>query len=219
MKNSNKLVYFASLSGIVACTGDFAALYLLGTFYPGYNHLRDTMSQLGTTASPVSSEISIWWIILGFLFIFFGIGFYSAFRQNGRYAKIATWLIILYGAGEGIGSGLFKADHLPTGLTTTAVIHNILGGIGVLAILLLPIIMQKVIPKKISTIFYRESKIIFITGLITILLFAMRYIPFEDGKIAELKGLWQRLFVLISYIYLITIAIIMIRKRRLPKLH
>ncbi len=213
--SSNNFIIFSAYACIIACVGEFIALFVFGAYYPGYNHLKDTMSLLGSSVSQVSEEISIWWIIVGILLMFFGIGFKKTFSAKGKYARLASWSIILYGFGEGIGSGVFKADHIANGLSIPAIIHNILGGIGVLAILSLPFVMQKVITKYEMPGFYRMSKIIAITGIITILLFLFRYSSNENNFFSIYKGLWQRLFMLNTYIYLVTIAILMIKSLKL----
>ena len=213
---SEKYVKIAAIIGIIACVGDFLFLFVFASYEPGYNHLKDTMSSLGASASPVSTEISVWWIIMGFLFIFFGIGFRFAFSRKNRYALIASFLIITYGMGEGIGSGVFKADRLAEGLSTSAIIHDIVGGIGVVTILLLPLIMLKVIPKNLISGFHKMSVIIFIIGIVTLMLFMFRFIPSANEFIATYKGLWQRLFVFNNYFYLITIAVIILTHKNIP---
>jgi len=139
---------------------------------------------------------------------------YRIFSEKGAYAKIATWLIMLYGFGEGIGSGSFKSNHVANELTVSGIIHDIVGGIGVIAILLLPLIMQKVITKNEMPVFYRMSKIVFISGIITIILFLFRYSLNVNNFFTIYKGLWQRLFMLNTYIYLTTIAILMIKSQK-----
>jgi hypothetical protein len=210
MKKSANYVIISAVGCIVACAGGFAAMFFLGAHFPGYNQMKNTISALGATVSPVSDEISACWIIVGILLIFFGTGFYKAFSWKGKYARIAAWLIMLYGLGDEIGSGVFKADHIAEGLTASLIFHNSIGGIGVAAILLLPLIMQKVITKNESSVFYILSKIVFVTGIIAILLFLFRYSLNESNFFAIYKGIWQRLFVLNTYIYLIAIAIVMI---------
>jgi hypothetical protein len=212
MKQSTTYITVSAIICIIACTGEFVTLFVCGAYYPGYSQLRDTMSSLGSSISPVSDEISIWWIIMGFLFIFFGTGFKKAFSKKGMYCNIASWLIILYGIGEGIGSGAFKANHVANGVSILLSIHDILGGIGVIAILLLPLIMQKVILRNEMPVFNQMSKIIFITGIITVFLFLFRYSSNKNNFLVNYKGLWQRLFMLNTYTYLATIAIIMIKK-------
>lgn len=194
--------------------GDLISLFVLGTTYPGYSHLKDTVSKLGSSKSPASVQISILWVIVGVLLIIFGIGFYKFFLKRGRYAKLASGLIILYGIGEGIGSGAFKADRITNVLTTSGIIHEVFGGIGVISILLFPLIMQKVITKNEKPVFYQMSQIVFISGIILILLFLLRYLPDQTNFFAMYKGLWQRLFILNTYIYLLSIAFQMIKSQK-----
>jgi Protein of unknown function (DUF998) len=215
MKKSADYIIISAVACIIACIGEFVFIFILGAYYPGYSHLKDTMSALGASSSPVSNEISLWWVIMGVSFIFFGTGFKKAFTGKGRYVNIASWVIILYGFGEGIGSGAFKADHVADGLTISEIIHDILGGIGITAILLFPLIMQKVITKNEMPIFYRMSRIVFISGIITIFLFVFRYSSDENNFFEIYKGLWQRLFMLNTYVYLTTIAILMIKRQNI----
>jgi hypothetical protein len=217
MKKNETFIYVSAIICIAVCIGEFVALFVLGSFYPGFNHLKDTMSSLGASNSPVSNEISTWWVIMGILFIFFATGLRKAFSEKGLYSKIASWLIILYGFGEGVGSGAFKADHIANSLKTSAVIHDTLGGIGVTAVLILPLIMQKVITKNEMPVFYRMSKIVFIAGIVTVCLFLFRYSSDENNFFTLYKGLWQRLFMLNTYLYFSSIALIMIKQYKKTK--
>jgi hypothetical protein len=197
----------------ITCIGEFLSVFILGAFYPGYDQLTETVSSLGASLSPVSAIISAWWIIMGMLMILFGIGFRIAFSEYKRIAGIGSWLIILYGIGEGLGSGLFKADHIANGLTLSAVIHNIFGGIGVVAILLFPLVIIKMIPKNTYSFLRRISYIVFVCGFLTIFLFLFRYSSLESSFLCVNKGLWQRLFMLNTYVYLAIVAWMMIRKK------
>ncbi|RVT71190.1 DUF998 domain-containing protein [Flavobacterium sufflavum] len=206
------LVKVVAMICIISCISDFIVLFLLGNCYPGYSQLKNTISSLGASVSPVSYVISLWWIFIGTVFVFFGIIIGKAFDINHKNVKIASLLIILYGLGEGIGSGLFKADRIEGGLTKPFIIHNILGGIGVIAALILPLIMRKLITKKTMFHFYLFSWVVFIIGIITMLLFAIRFSPNEHNFLVLYKGLWQRLFLLNLYTYFIVISIIMYNK-------
>jgi hypothetical protein len=217
MKKNEAFIYVSAIVCIAVCIGEFIALFVLGSFYPGFNHLKDTMSSLGASNSPVSNEISTWWVIMGLLFIFFATGLRKAFSEKGLYSKIASWLIILYGFGEGIGSGAFKADHIANSLKTSAIIHDTLGGLGVIAVLILPLIMQKVITKNEMPVFYCMSKIVFIAGIVTVGLFLFRYSSDENNFFTLYKGLWQRLFMLNTYLYFSSIAFIMIKQYKKTK--
>lgn len=201
------LVITGSTACLAGCTGDFISLFILGQEYPGYNQLSDTMSSLGSSASPVSDIISVLWIFLGILMIIFAFGFRAAHSPREKYVKIVFWLLILYGLGEGLASGLFKADRVSGSYTTSFIVHDILGGTGVIAILILPLIVQKIKPFFSSHGFIRFSNITFILGTFFLILFSFRFIGNGESIVAKYKGLWQRLFVLVYYIYLITIAI------------
>ena len=62
--------------------GDFVVPLILGRKYPNHNILYDVISELGTKRSPVRKQISAWLIILGILFICFGIGQGLQFRNQ-----------------------------------------------------------------------------------------------------------------------------------------
>ncbi len=205
------LVVSGAMAGLIACWGDFTALFIGGSRYPGYNHLTDTWSSLGASLSPVSDGMSLYWVITGILFIWFAVGFRFAFSPADSSVRMAALLIFLYGLGEGAGSGLFKADHVGDSLTFAAEIHNLVGGIGVLALLILPLVMPKIIPDSKFAGFHTLSRLIFIAGCLWLLLFLSRYLPYKESFFVRYKGLWQRLFVLNNYLYLTVIALRIIR--------
>ena len=65
--------------GILACLGDLCMIYLLGTWYPGYEPFFQAMSDMCHEGSPVARIVSTGWVIMGLMFIIFGYGFYRAF--------------------------------------------------------------------------------------------------------------------------------------------
>jgi hypothetical protein len=213
MINTKRIVKLSCISCIIACAGDFAVMFFLGTFYPGYSQLKDTMSSLGASVSPVSNEMSAWWIIVGLLFIFFGIGFKLAFNDKKKIVTIASWLIILYGIGEGIGSGAFKADHIGNSLTTSALIHDAFSAVGVVSIIILPLVMKRIISKAGWPYLYTMSSAVFFIGIIMLLLFSFRISNDKSNFLNIYQGLWQRLMMLNNYIYLGTIAFILYREK------
>ncbi|MBO9584319.1 MAG: DUF998 domain-containing protein [Flavobacterium sp.] len=197
---------------IMACVSDFIVVFVLGSHYEGYSQLKSTMSSLGASISPVSNIISTWWICIGIVFICFGIVFRKAFNSDSKNIKLGSLFIILYGLGEGIGSGLFKADRIDGKMTASFVVHDIFGGIGLLAALLLPLVLRKEIATKSKRAFYIFSWTVFLLGCITTLLFSFRFSSDQNNFIPLYKGLWQRLFMLNLYAYLVALSIIMYTK-------
>lgn len=214
MISKKLLIMAASIACFIACIGDFWITFTLGDYKPGYSHLIHTMSMLGVSSSPVSFIISAWWILLGFLMILFALGFAKAFKYIRWEVKISTWLLILYGLGEGIGSGLFKADRLNDSLTLAGNVHEVMGAIGTISILLLPLLMMRIIPRSVNPAFPSFSWVVFIVGLVMLTMFLFRFSSYQIDGLFIYKGLWQRLFVLDYYIYLITIAVIMIKMQQ-----
>jgi hypothetical protein len=210
---SRKIVVLCgAIACFTGCIGDFLSLFILGHDYAGYSQLHDTMSSLGSTASPVSNIISAWWVILGILLVIFAFGFRTAYPHDDKYVRIVFWLLILYGLGEGLGSGLFKADRISGSYTTSFIIHDILGGAGVVAILILPLFVLKIKTFFSSAGFIRFSRIIVILDTLFLILFSFRFIGNGNNAISDYKGLWQRLFVFVCYIFLFTIAVRMVRE-------
>ena len=207
------IVLAGAIAGIAGCTGDFLVLFVFGNYFPGYHQQFNTMSSLGASISPVSGMVSSLWILLGLIFIFFGYTLRKAFSPLTNYTRIASWLVIIYGLGEFVGSGLFKADHIGNTVTNSAVVHGILGTIGITALMLLPLVMQKIISRSSYPGFNRFSWIILVAGIVLLILFNFRFFHPEDNILNKLEGLWQRLFALDLYIYLMFIVYIIIKER------
>jgi hypothetical protein len=202
-------VIMISILCIAACIGDLLLLYILGMKFPGYNQATDTISNLGGTASPVSNLASAWWIILGIVFIAFAAGFYAEFREKGNNAAIAGILIAIYGIGEGLGSGLFKVSHSVGTLTSATIIHDAVGGIGIVAVLIMPLVIRRVFSRKEHHLFYIFSGVIFYIGILSSILFLARYTG--DNILHRYTGIWQRMTLINTYIYFVVVSIMMIR--------
>jgi hypothetical protein len=197
---------------IVGCLTDLALIYIFGKQIPGYNQFTGTISSLGVSTSPVSWEVTVWSVILGVIFVLFGIGFRIGFPEFGKETRKASLLIITYGLGDNVASGIFKADHLNGALTIMAVVHNLLGGIGIIALILLPLVMMKIFTRESFPAFFRFSGTVWVIGLISILFFSFRIVYFENSFLNTYKGLWQRIFLVDYYIYFTAIAYMMMKK-------
>ena len=209
---SKRIILASPILLCIGCSADLVLLYIFGRQIPGYNQLSCTISSLGESASPISGSVTIWSVILGTIIILFGLTFREVFRGYGKLGLRASLLIIFYGFGENIASGVIKDDYVNGRLTAMAVLHNLLGGIGVIALLLLPLLMMKILTKEQFHGFYLFSRIVSVVGFISILLFSFRIINFDISSLNYYKGLWQRIFLVDYYIYFIAIALIMIGK-------
>lgn len=212
MIDKKKVVVAISILCIATCVSDLIALYLLGRQFPGYSHISDTISMLGSPVSPASNIASLWWVIIGIVFIAYAAGFYTEYRDKGSYALIAAILIAIYGLGEGLGSGLFKVYHHNGAMTLSTLIHDAVGGIGIVAVLAVPLVVRKVISGEKHDSFYFFSGVIFLIGIVSSLLFLARYTG--DNILHHYTGIWQRMTLVNTYIYFVVVAIVMIRPDR-----
>lgn len=214
--NKKIFIWIACLLCYFTCLGDLLILYFIGNRYPGYSQLTGTISSLGASNSPVSTIVSGWWILLGFVFILFAYAFGILYREKGRIAYIIGWLIAIYGIGEGMGSGLFKADYINNTMTTSAYIHDTLGGIGVVAILIMPLFMRKIFTKQMHRKFYYLNYIVFYIGILSSSLFLFRFM--NGNFFYEYKGVWQRISLINNYVYFISLSTLMIKDIINPEL-
>jgi hypothetical protein len=206
LNHKKAFIIIAAIAGILGCLIDLWATFYLGNRIDGYNQFKGTMSQMGISSSPVAKEVAICWIAMGILIIIFALGFRFAYEDKKETVIIISWLLFLYGFGEGLVSGIFPADKAGESHTWVGIVHNLIGGVGVTAIMLFPLYILKVIPD-----FKWISIIIFFIGLIGIILFGIgRLVTAPDNFLSVYKGSWQRLYVINYYVYIIIIALNML---------
>ena len=208
-RHKRALIIITALAGITGCLADLGGTIILGNRIDGYQQLKHTISQMGILSSPVAHEIALCWIGMGILLIIFAVGFRYVYENSKKLAGIASVLVILYGIGEGLVSGVFPADKAGEVHTWTGLVHDGIGGIGVMAIMVFPLVMRKVIPDlmKVSIIF-------FLIGAAGVMLFFIsRIVVAPDNFLAVYKGSWQRLYVLDYYGYIMIIAVRMMCRR------
>jgi hypothetical protein len=208
-------MWIAFTTCVTACFGDILAVWMFGLWYPGYNQFKQAMSVLGASGSPVSKIVSLWWVIVGLLFIIFAIGYHQANVHKNKVYKQASIMIGLYGFGEGIGSGLFPGNHLAGHLTGIGIIHNLLGGAGVAGIIILPLFIIRIYRRRYARSWMISfSWLITCTGILFFTLFSICRLAHTSTGFFSYAGFWQRFFMLNYYLYMFVLAIIMLRENR-----
>ena len=178
---------------VIASLSDLLVPIIIGTKYPNYNHLIQTISTLGTKSSPVQLYQRVNLIVVGVLFLLFSIGQYLLFDQK-------TWAHNWYAIGIfifGIGcilAGVFPEDIQGVPETTSGKIHGIASGIGFILLTMCPlwaVWINELHDCKIINL------IIFVLGLLTFVLFILS----ENRTAGFLKytGLFQRVNLIILY--------------------
>jgi hypothetical protein len=206
------LSFTSAILCITVCITDVVLIYIFGNQIIGFNQMTSTLSSLGVSTSPVAFEVTLWSVILGLIFIFFAFGFLKTFKKYGKETLTAFWLITLYALGEDIASGIFRADRINGELTNIAILHDLLGGIGIVSLLFLPLVMQKIFTKFSFPLFNRYSRMAWLAGIISTLFFSFRLKFFAGTFLHEYSGLWQRIFLFNYYIYFIVIAFMIMKE-------
>lgn len=176
---------------------DFIVPAILGKRYPNYSHLYAAISELGTKKSPVRKELSIWLIILGVLFLLFGIGQSVQFTRHTIFHWMYLWGIAAFGVGAGIIAGIFPEDAAGTTETSSGKVHGIFAGLGFLFLLLNPLwalwIFEFSALKTLNLMSFGVAGSFFILFILS------------KGKrgIFGMSGLWQRFYLLAAYCMLL----------------
>lgn len=213
MKDSQRrFVAVAALAGWVATVGDVVVSLILGFFYPNYNHVELVMSELGTSQSPVALWINLWWVIFGVLFVVFALGVWRAFASDGPAGVIVALLIAVFGLAAGLAAGLFPMDPGGAEITLSGRLHGILGGIGYLALMVVPLVARPLFPQTRASRWLSIAA--FVLGVVSFVLFVISEDAPSGAGILSYAGLWQRVFLLDYYVYLDVIAVRMLRRSR-----
>lgn len=191
----NVNIYFLILLiGLVAMIGNFVVPLILGRKYPSHNILYDVISELGTKGSPVRKQISAWLIILGILFICFGIGQGLQFRNQTWAHWIYLWGIVVFGIGAGVIAGIFPEDTKGVEETVSGKIHGIFSGLGFMFLIMNPLWALWI--EELNGL-QGLNTVLFVLGVITFGLFVAS--EKKETGILGMSGLWQRLNMLVIY--------------------
>jgi hypothetical protein len=217
---TDRKYYFFSIVSLTAClfacTGDLTGMFVFARLYPAYNQILQPISALGANGSPVARLVSWWWILIGFVFMLFAYAYGKSNFIGHPAQKITSWLIGVYAAGEEIGSGIFPGNHNAGHLTTSGIMHNVTGGLGVLALFLIPFILMSKYSLTVHVFFNRILWIMSIVGIFFFSLFSLSRFTFQQMHWFQLyHGLWQRLFVAVYYFLLVMIAVKSFMENRL----
>jgi hypothetical protein len=197
----------AVVTCLVACLGDMILVNIFSRYYPQFNPVVQPTSALGALGSPVAHLVSAWWIIAGFIFLFFAIAFYLSEEKQTRVHILTSWLFGLYAVGEEMGSGIFPGNRILGHLTTIGILHNVIGGIGTGALLISPFVILRKYDWKENYLMSRYLLFVCISGILIFILFAISHFSWPGMKWLYMRhGLIQRIFLIDYYLFMIVIA-------------
>jgi len=203
MEKFQSIIFLVIL--LLATLGDLFVPIIIGIKYPGYNHLIDTISALGTNKSPVQKFQCINLIAVGILFLIFSIGQGLAFTQIKWCHRLFILGIVLFGIGT-ILAGIFPEDPKGIAETVSGKIHGIASGIGFIFLILNPLWAIWIVELKDLR---QVNVTLFILAILTFILFVIS--ENIDNGILKYTGLFQRLNLVILYGHIILNYIWMMR--------
>lgn len=113
-----------ALCGIIGPILYLTVITVLGSLYPGYDHLSDVMSKLGATGAPNAIIMNVFGFgLLGLTLIAFAFGLYMIVKS-----RISLALMIISGLGI-MMAGVFQCEPGCVGSSFNAMMHNISAGI------------------------------------------------------------------------------------------
>lgn len=172
-----------------------------GSMYPGYNWKAQSLSYLGQRGSPVELWVQLSSILFTILITFFAYSFYQI-NESNKWAGIAAFMLIIYGLGEGLGSGFFPIDLPDAIVTMNGRLHDIFGGIGDMGLVLFPFVLMLMFPKIENHKLHIYLWAVVGIGLLMASFFLIAKYFHPNNFILSYKGVWQRLYLFNYYIML-----------------
>ncbi|MEZ5072355.1 MAG: DUF998 domain-containing protein [Bacteroidales bacterium] len=182
-----------------------------GSRFPGYDWHAQSMSYLGQSGSPIETWVTLWGVAFTLLILLFDVAFYQTFREK-TWGKIAAFALLIYGLGEGLGSGCFPINPPGTPLTFDGRMHNIFSGIGDTGIVSFPFLLMFVFPRESYRGFRRYLWVTVGIGTTMACFFLIAKYNRPDNLILDYKGVWQRIYTLNYDVMLLVVGAKMYQK-------
>jgi hypothetical protein len=208
VRTNKKGLYLVVTALVLVLCGELYIDLILTKQLPNYNSAIQTLSYIGAEGSPLAEVIKWWGVCHTLLFAVFAYGFYSAFEQKNAVVKMAVVILVIYGLGEGVGSGFFPVDAQHSGTVSTSFfLHNLFGGFADLVVFGLPTLVLRLFPKKYYERFHIQTwvcvgSVLLFSGLFM----ASKYFNLTSA-IFEYRGLWQRCYMISFYIYFVFLSV------------
>jgi len=143
---SKKTLRIFALFGIISFTFEFVVFSIIGLLRIGYNPLTQYISELGECGAPNSTIVSLLFIFVGILLVFFSISFYYGIKIEKK-SWIGPVFLALFSIFDWIGSGIFPCDPGCAGKTFNGQMHLIVSVIGMVFMTFCSIITWKYMKK------------------------------------------------------------------------
>jgi hypothetical protein len=206
-----RLIRAGALCGLCAALLDLPVIAVFAQLEPGYNRFESFASALGARGSPNGRLISAWWVVYGVLLVLFSLSLLRSSRPRTWLGWVGPLLVLIFAAGDGIGSGVFRCDPGCAGATPGARMHLLVSSIGSVALIPAPVFMWSTWRHEERWRGYRTFTLVIQgIGLLDIAALALAETR-EAGFFAGNAGLFQRFFLLTYYVWIVGVALKLLR--------
>jgi len=205
MAKNRTFIKIGLVSFWIFFTLEFVTDIWFGSRFPGYDWKSQSISYLGQSGSPIQNWVTLWGVCFSILIILFSNALHHEYQSN-KWIKFVMVALLIYGLGEGAGSGCFPIDPPGTALTLSGRLHNVFSGIGDAGIVALPFLLMLMFPRKDYRVFHTYLWFVVGLGLISAALFLVAKYYQPDNFILAYKGVWQRIYTFNYYIMLLILS-------------
>lgn len=189
--NSNRKQQLFALCGILAPVIFWAMVLIESLLRPGYSQLYNFVSDLGV--GPLAILQNINFIVFGILSLFLSIGFRNCLKDlPGKSLKAVFWFMILFSLGV-MFAGIFPEDFLSQNP------HNLVSATAFVAIIAAQLLMWNGLKNQDDDKWSRYRRYSLMSGTLTLVLVIILKIAITYNIY---PGLFQRLFLIISWIWI-----------------
>ena len=200
---NDSLTRLLAICGTVGPILFIVAILVFGLLRPGYDPIRQYMSELGETGAPNAIEYNMPAFLLGALTIAIAFGLHRGIGE-GKGSKLAPILIAVGGVGW-VGASFFHCDPGCVNESVTGKLHDLTGIIAVPPLIIAPLAILPRLKQDNRWQSYRPfSRIV---GALGVVLFAVMFTAEVSPALAPYRGLTQRVTFFTPLLWMEVMAI------------
>ena len=203
----DSLTRLLAICGIVGPILFIVVILVFGLLRPGYDPIRQYMSELGEVGAPNAIAYNMPAFLLGLLMIAFAFGLHRGISE-GKGSKLVPILIAVSGVGW-VGSSFFRCDAGCVNESVTGRMHDLTGMIAVFPLLIAPLAILPRLKKDNRWQSHRPFSLIM--GALAVILFAVMFTAAVSPALEPYRGLIQRLTFFTPLLWIEVMAIRLLR--------
>ncbi|MAG33303.1 MAG: hypothetical protein CL908_20700 [Deltaproteobacteria bacterium] len=196
----------AVMVGVGALVLDFVIPFAIALAQPGYSHMSQYISELSVPGQPLAHLMAYWWFVYGVCLLVLAAALRVALPATTRGFRCLPWLIAIAGLGLGVGGGLFPCEAGCATESLRGQAHAAFGLLGSLAFVIAPFTVWHSLRARSET--RALAAFTMAAACVGIFVFGAGLEASSPGSAREgIRGLWQRLSLLVSYVWVAALAI------------